>query len=169
MRATMTQYLEGVAAERDRRSIRAAFEDTLNRMSSQAMTTAGLAISSGGATTAKTGAADFYAVANGVLVKIASGTTLPVLTGITAAQNAFQVAMFFIDQAGVVTVLGGTSGTTLAKVGWPQLPKGKALVGTLLITNTGGAFTGGTTALDTATTVYLNASSGAFDPTVISG
>lgn len=166
---TFIRYLAGVPGEREQRSIRAALDPTVNRMSSQAMNAAGLVISSGGATTAKTGVSDCYLVANGVGVKVAAATTLPALIGITAAQNSFVWVMFFVDQAGVVTVAGGTPGTTLAKAGWPQLPHSKALLGTLLITNTGGAFTGGTTALDTATTVYIDAKSGAFDPTVLSG
>jgi hypothetical protein len=163
---TMKRYLAGIASERDRRNIRASIEPTIDRMSSQPLTSAGLAISSGGAATAKTGASDFYATANGVLVKIAASTTMPALVGtITAAK--FNVFCFFVDAAAVVTVGIGTEGATLGAVKFPQLPKNKALVGFLIVTYAS-TFTGGTTPLDTATTVYVSPL-GAFDPTILVG
>jgi hypothetical protein len=151
MSNTMTQWLAGIAAERDRRNVRGAIEPMVDRMSSQAVSTAGLVISSGGATTAKTGASDAYFVANGKLVKIAAGTAMPALAGsITAA--SFNVFCFFVDAGGTVTSQIGIEATTLANVTFPDFPKNKALVGFLIVTYAS-TFVGGTTALDTATTI----------------
>ncbi len=90
---------------------------------------------------------------------------MPSLTGINITAANFNVVCYFIDAAAVVTVAAGTQGATLGAVVWPQFPKNKALVGFLIITYAS-AFTGGTTALDTATTVYANPL-GSFDPTVL--
>jgi hypothetical protein len=59
----------------------------------------------------------------------------------------------------------GTEGAAIAGIKVPDFPVDKALVGFLLITHSS-TFTGGTTALDTATTVYCSPV-GAFDPTVL--
>lgn len=164
---TINRYLDGIAANKDQRAVDFITTPIGDRMSSQPLNTAGLAITGGGGTAAKTGATDFYAVANGVLVKIAASTTLPALTGINIGAGKFNVACFFIDSAAVVTVGGGTQGAALGNVVFPQFPKNKALVGFLIITYAS-AFTGGTTPLDTATTVYVNPL-GAFDPTILTG
>lgn len=164
---TINRYLDGIAANKDQRSVQFIVEPIGDRMSSQPLNTAGLAIKTGGSVLAKTGATDFYAVANGVLVKIAASTDMPSLTGIVITATKFNVVCFFIDSAGVVTVGAGTQGAALGNVVFPQFPKNKALVGFLIITYSG-TFTGGTTALDTATTVYVNPL-GAFDPTILTG
>lgn len=162
---TITRYLEGVSDRRTVHAIRTILNSIGDRFSSQPLTSAGLVIKAGGGVLAKIGAADFYAVANGILVKIAASTDMPSLTGINITAANFNVACFFVDSGGVVTVAAGTQGATLGAVGWPQFPRGKALVGFLIITNAG-AFTGGTTALDTATTVFASPL-GAFDPSVL--
>lgn len=166
MRDTIIRFLAGIASERDRRSIRDVLQPIGDRLSSQAVNSAGLAITGGGGTAAKIGATDFYASVNGVLVKIAAATTLTALSGsITAA--SFNVFCFMVDAAGTVTTLMGREGTTLAKLVFPEFPKNKALVGFLIVTHSS-TFVGGTTALDTATTVYVNPI-GAFDPTILTG
>lgn len=162
---TITRYLEGITNVLDRQSLRAVIVPVADRVSSAAINEAGIAISSGGATTAKIGASDFYAVANGVLVKIAAGTALPALTGLNISAGAFNVFCFFVDQGGTATVLMGTEGASLAAIKWPQFPQSKAFIGALVVTYAS-AFTGGTTPLDTATTAYLS-TNGAFDPTVV--
>jgi hypothetical protein len=136
-----------------------------DRYSSQALTSAGLVINAGGAAFPKIGGADFYAVAGGTLVKVAAGTALPALTGIGIAAGAFNVAAYYVDSAGVLTVLPGTPGATLGAVLFPQPPAKKALIGFLIITYAS-PFVGGTTPLDTATTVYVSPL-GAVDPTVL--
>lgn len=167
MRDTIVRYLQGVAAVTDRRAVRAVVEPIGDRLSSQPLTTAGLALKAGGSTLAKTGSADFYASANGKLVKIAASTDMPALTGVVITAAFFNVVCFFVDAAGTVTALAGTQGSTLALVVFPEFPKNKALVGFLIITYAS-TFTGGTTPLDTATTVYVSPL-GAFDATILTG
>jgi hypothetical protein len=162
---TVTRFMAGLANPKDGYFLQRILNALADRYSSQPLTSAGLVISGAGLLVAKTGAADFYATAGGVLVKVAAGTVLPALTGINAPAGGFNVACFFVDSAGVVTVAGGNPAATLGGVGWPQFPVKKALIGVLVITNAG-AFTGGTTALDTATTVYISPL-GSFDPTVL--
>jgi hypothetical protein len=165
MLASMTNYLAAISENNFRRAVRRVSEPSIDRLSSQPLITAGLVIKAGGSALAKTGSADFYAVAGGVLVKIAASTDMPALTGINISAGNFSAACFFVDSAGVVTVAGGTQGATLGAVGFPQFPVKKALVGFLIITYAS-AFTGGTTALDTATTVYVSPL-GPCDPTAL--
>lgn len=164
---TVRRYLEGVASQKDRYALQRILEALADRYSSCSLSQNTIAITSGGATTAKIATSDWYGVANGMLVKIASGTNLPALTGINISAGFFNVVCFFCDSGGTVTAAGGTQGSVLGNVVFPQLPKSKALVGFLLITYAS-AFTGGSTPLDTATTVYF-APDGAFDPTVLTG
>lgn len=166
---TLIQVLSGIAAQKDQIAVRDGVAPLTDRFSSCALNSAGLAIKAGGSALAKIGSADFYAVANGALVKIAASTDMPALTGIDIQAGYFNVVCFFVDQAGNVTALGGTEGASLGAVRFPPLPKQKALIGFLLITYAS-AFEGGTTPLDTATTVYVNASTaGVFDPSALLG
>ena len=164
---TMTRWLEAFGDVRERWSLRKVVEPLIDRYSSCTLSQNTLAITTGGATTAKIATSDFYAVSNGVIVKIANGTNLPALTGINISAGFFNVVCFYIDSAGVVTVAAGTQGATLGAVVFPQPPEKKAMVGFLLITYAS-PFVGGTTALDTATTVYF-APDAAFDPTCLIG
>lgn len=162
---TMTRYLASIGDVKWRWNLRKILLPLCDGMSTQALTSAGLVISAGGATTAKTGAADFYALVRGILVKITAATTMPALTGLVITAANFNVACFYVDSAGTVTVAFGTQATTIGGVVFPIPPEGKALVGALLITNAG-TFTGGTTALDNGTTVYLS-TTGQIDPSVL--
>lgn len=145
----------------DREALRQLFTAFGDRYSSCALSSAGLAIKTGGSAIVKTGASDQYLVANGKLQKIAAATDMPALPG-TITANKFNVYCFFIDEAGTVSVAQGTEGGSIAAVKFPAFPEKKALVGFILVTHSA-TFTGGTTALDTATTVYVNPL-GAFDP-----
>jgi hypothetical protein len=162
---TFGRFLQGWSAPKDGSILQRLFSPLVDRYSSQPLISAGLVINGAGAAFPKIGAADFYATVGGVLVKVTAGTALPALTGIAAPAGGFNVACYFVDSAGVLTVAGGTSGATLGAVTWPQFPVKKALIGFLIITSAG-AFVGGTTPLDTATTVYVSPV-GAFDPTVL--
>lgn len=168
---TLTQWLEGVAAQKDRWSLRKVLLPLFDRESTTPLTSAGLLISAT-ATLAKTGAADFYALANGILQKISAGTNMPALVG-TVANATFNVFCFFVDSGGTVTAAMGTGGSTLAKVVFPPFPTQKALIGFLIVNPTGtGAFVGGTTALNDGTvvpnTVYISPTGG-FDPACLIG
>jgi len=160
----VNQQLAAMDSQNEQAALRPLLNALADRMSSQATSTAGLVIKAGGGVLAKTGAAAFAGVANGVPVAIAAATDMPALTG-TITANKFNVYCFFIDSASVVTVAQGTEGATLAAVKFPPFPVGKALVGYLVITYAS-TFTGNSTALDTATTVYVSPV-GAFDPTIL--
>jgi hypothetical protein len=162
---TMTRYLSAVRESKWSWALRKILLPLCDGCSTQALISAGLVIHGAASALAKTGAADFYASVQGILVKIAASTDMPALTGIVITAAFFNVACFYVDSAGVVTVAGGTQGATLGAVVFPQPPTGKALVGFLIITSAG-TFTGGTTALDTATTVFISPT-GPFDPTVL--
>ena len=161
---TIGRYLQGISNTKDGYFFQRILNPLGDRFSSQPLTSAGLVIKAGGGVLAKTGSNAFYAVANGVLVTIAGSTDMPSLAGINISAGAYNVACFFVDSAGATTVFAGTQGATLAAVQFPQFPVNKALIGFLIITYAS-AFTGNTTPLDTATTVYVSPL-GAFDPTV---
>jgi hypothetical protein len=161
----MTRYLGAVRETAWASALRKILEPMVDRYSSQPLTSAGLVIHGAGSALAKTGSSDFYASVQGSLVKVAASTDMPALTGINATAGNFTVAAFFVDVGGTVTVVGGTQAATLGAVVFPALPKNKALIGFLIITYAS-TFTGGTTALDTATTVYVSPL-GPFDPTVL--
>lgn len=158
----LIRTLAPVAAARDRAALRQAIAPLSDRYSSCALTTAGLVIKAGGSALAKTGAADQYLIVDGTLVSIAAGTDMPALTGINIGAAKYNVVCFFVDKAGTVTASAGTQGAAISSVVWPTFPSKQALVGALLIYYAS-AFTGGTTPLDTATTVYLSPT-GPFDP-----
>ena len=160
----VNQQLAGVASQSDQKALLPLLNALADRMSSQATSTAGLVIKAGGGVLAKIGSVAFAGVASGVPVAIAAATDMPALTG-TITANKFNVYCFFVDSASVVTVAQGTEGATLAAVKFPPFPVGKALVGYLVITYAS-TFTGNSTALDTATTVYVSPV-GAFDPTIL--
>jgi hypothetical protein len=162
---TMTRLLTGISDTQSRTALRRILKPLVDRYSSQPLTSAGLVINAGGAAFPKIGAADFYASATGILVKVAAGTAMPALTGIVITAAFFNVVCFYVDNAGNLTVAAGTQSATLGGVVFPQPPDGKALVGFLIISN-GAGFTGGTTALDAGTTVYVS-TIGPFDPTVL--
>lgn len=147
--------------------LRATLGALVDRNSSFALNTAGLAIKTGSSALAKTGAADCYLLADGTLQKIAAATDMPALTGLVITANSFNVACFFIDRTGTTSVVFGIEATTIAGIKWPTFPERKALIGTLLITHSS-TFTGGTTALDAATTVYINATA-PYDPCAVLG
>jgi hypothetical protein len=165
MRNTIAQFLTKIGAGNDREALIPVLQAIAAQVNTQALNTAGLVISGAGAATAKIGATDFYATVRGALVKIAAGTAMPVLTGLTITANRFNVACFFVDASGTTSVLFGTEGAAIGTVKWPDFPIDKALIGFLLITHSS-TFTGNTTPLDTATTVYVSPL-GAVDPTIL--
>ena len=159
---TVSRYISSIADSKAGQVVRRLVEPLYDRYGSVATSTAGLVIKAGTSTLAKNGSV-FQGFAAGVPVTIAANTDMPALTG-TITANRFNCYCFFIDRASTVTVAQGVEGATLAAVKFPPFPRDKALVGYLIITHSS-TFTGGTTALDTATTVYVSPV-GAFDPNV---
>lgn len=165
MNDTLDRYLSGVASERDRANLRAILAPIVDRLSSQAHNSAGLEITAGGGTTAQIGSGvTFHAAVKGKSLTIAAGTDMPALVG-TITSTKYNVFCFFLDSAGTKTVAMGTEAATRALVTFPPFPEGKALIGYIVVTHSS-TFTGGTTALDTATTVYVSPI-GPFDPSVL--
>jgi hypothetical protein len=171
MLATIAQYMPGVEDPGARQSLQVILSALGDRLSSQTLSTPGLAIKTGGSPLAMAATA-FRAVANGVLRSVNANTDMAALSG-TVTNATFNVYCFYIDSAGTLTTAIGSAGATLAQVKLPNQPIGKAMVGFVIINPTGtGDFVGGTTALDSATVVpnavYVN-TLGAFDPTVLTG
>jgi hypothetical protein len=162
MQDTITQYLAGVEGETSRQAIRVPLRAIGDRLSCQATSTAGLLISATN-TLAKIGSVAFTGVVQGVPVAIAAATDMPALVGVITA-GYYNIFCFFIDQASNVTVAMGIEGSTLAKAKFPPFPEGKTLVGYLVVYYAS-TFTGGSTVLSTATTVYVSPV-GAFDPNI---
>ncbi len=165
MQDTLPRSLIGVSDQLTKRAVREPLETLIDRYSSQALASAGLVINAAGALFAKIGATAFYATVQGKLVTLAAGAAMPALTGVAIPAGNFANVCFFVDSAGTVTMAAGTPGATLGAATWPPFPRGKALVGFLIITSAS-PFVGGTTPLDTATTVYVSPV-GAFDPTAL--
>lgn len=160
---TLSRYLSSISDTKAGQALRKLLEPVFDRQCSVATATAGLVIKAGGSTLAKTGSTAFHGFAAGVPVTIAASTDMPALTG-TITANYFNCYCFFIDRASTVTVAQGVEGSTRALMKFPPFPRDKALVGYLIVTHSS-TFTGGTTALDTATTQYISPV-GAFDPNV---
>jgi hypothetical protein len=167
MQTTVYQQILSMRDGLDKEALRPVLSAIADRLSSQATVSAGLVIKTGGSTLAKTGSTAFQGVAGGVPVTIAGSTDMPALTGINFSAGQYQIVCFFIDSGSNVSVAAGVPGATLAKATFPDFGnyRNKALVGYLIITYAS-AFTGGTTPLDTATTVYVSPT-GAFDPTLL--
>ena len=165
MKAKLNQHLNRLSIPNDRQTLETPLKALVDRLSCVALATAGLVIKVGGSALAKTGATAFYGTVKGKLVTIAAATDMPALTGLVITAAKFNVACFYIDDASVVTMKYGTEGAAIASVKFPEPPEGKTLVGFLIITHSS-TFTGGTTALDTATTVYVSPV-GAFDATIL--
>ena len=169
---TMTRWIESIMPPSSQWNLRKLFEPLFDGESTTPITSAGLAIHGAASAVVKTGSSDFYAIANGILVKIAASTDLPALSG-TVVNATFNVFCFFVDSAGNKTSAMGTAGSTLAKIVFPQKPKQKAIIGFIIVNPTGtGNFVGGTTALDDGTVVpnvvYINVT-GEFDPYCLIG
>lgn len=164
MKGTIRQLLEGVAGATTRRFLQIILEALGDKFSSCVIQNPGMVITGLAGTTAKTGATDLVYIAQGVPVSIAGGTALPALVGSIGA-GAFGIFGFFGDKAGTITSAMGAQGATLSAARFPYCPEGCAIIGYLIVTDAL-AFTGGTTALDAATTIYCSPD-GAFDPSVL--
>jgi hypothetical protein len=165
MAENLNTRLAGVGDHQAAEQLRFLFDYMYDRLSSQLHTSAGLVIDGAGATFPKTGAATAYGSIKGAMVEIPAGQVLPAPTGVnTAAGQYVYVAYYVYLVNGVLTYgyVGGAPAASAQGAQFPAIPLGSALLGYLLITDAA-AFTGGTTPLDTATTVYISPT-GAVDP-----
>lgn len=167
MQDNLTRQLAGWPEQIAKAAVLSVLRPICDRLSSQPLATAGLVIKAGGGILTKIGATAYHGIVKGKLVTIAAATDMPALTGLVITANKYNVAAFFIDSASTVTMRYGVEGTARADVKFPPIPEGQALVGFLIITHSA-TFTGGTTALDTATTQYVSPV-GPFDPTLVLG
>lgn len=160
---TLSSTLTGVPGDLVRINLTKILRPIADRLSSQITATGGLAIKVGGSALAKTANTVTY-VAGGVHGSL-SAADMPALTGLNITAGKYNVAVFYVNAAGTTSVKFGTEGATAALVKFPTPTEGTACIGYLMITYAS-AFTGGTTALDTATTVYVN-TVGPFDPSIL--
>ncbi len=159
---TLTRWLQKIGANAEREMLYQTQGAVFDALSSVSLSSAGLVIKAGGGVLAKTGGSTWHGVAGGKYQSIASATDMPALTGLVITANKFNVACFFIDESGTTSVAFGTEATLAKDVIFPDQPLRKALIGFLLITHSA-TFTGNTTPLDTATTLYISPS-GASQP-----
>ena len=160
---SVSNVLNGVPGGLTRDNLSKILRPIVDRLSSQITATGGLAIKVGGSALVKTANTVTY-VAGGVHGSIAAAD-MPALTGLNISAGKYNVAVFYVNAAGTTSVRFGTEGSTAALVKFPTPVEGTACIGYALITYAS-TFTGGTTALDTATTVYVN-TVGPFDPSLI--
>ena len=145
-----------------------------DRLSSQTIVSAALAQAT--TTTKVKVGAPLIAVASGVPIHIAtaSADNFWTLSGVVAdgKTNAF---LLFVDKAGAAQSMIGTDVTTVVAgqlpttFRFPQLPEGMAMVGYVVVSCSGGAFTGGTSNVATAgnfTVTFVN-TVGAIDPSAV--
>ena len=147
MQDTITRYVSGIATLLTRAALQPVLNSLADQVSSTALASAGLGLSVD-TFTAKVGATDFYAIAQGRLVKIAAATAMPTLPATFTVANAlFNVVVFTVNGAGVVSANLGTPATTLGGVIFPPEVYLSATVGFIILNPTVGTFTGGSTAL----------------------
>lgn len=167
----LIQRLNQVKDRADSHHLFLALEGVYERLRTQTLGSAGLAIKAGSSALVKAGSAVYCSV-QGKLVKIAANTDMAALSG-TVTADMFNVYVFTVDSGGTLYTQMGTEGATLATVKWPSLNYKRAVIGFVIINPTGtGDFVGGTSALDNVTiapnAAYVN-TQGAFDPTAFTG
>lgn len=166
----LSSIVNGMSDKRDAIAVLNALKGVYDRFRSICFSDAGLVITATtGKKTAKTGASITYGHYKGKLFSIAAGTDMPNPVG-TVADGTSNVFVFYVTAAGAsitatsMAVAMGTAGATIDLITFPKIPEGAAVIGFMIVTASGSAFTGGTTALDAAniTTVYISTDN-AFD------
>lgn len=152
---TITRYLAGMAAVPDRQAVLDVVGPIGQRLSSLAVQSAGLEITGGSGTTAQIGSGStFKGFVQKKFVTVAAGTDMPALVG-TITANSFNYFQFTIDADETVSVAMGIESTTDGGARAPVIPVDETLIGLILVTHSS-TFTGGSTALDAATTIYMS-------------
>lgn len=128
----------------------------LDMFARQPLSSCGLAIAAGASPSYKTGNV-VYAVANGKLFSAAAQTPAVQLTaGVAVPQNQYGVVLIGLDAGGNFSVYFAGAGAQLSSAPIPTFPwinpatdQPQVCVGAIVLAPTSGAFTGGTSALDT--------------------
>jgi hypothetical protein len=168
MSESLNQRVDAIADYQARTQLWYLLSYLYDRLSSALHTAAGLVINGAGAAFPKTGAAITYGSVAGVPIQIPAGTALPSPVGANTAAGQYIMIAYWaslVNGTLTYTYTFGAPGASAAAATYPQPPavKGYTLIGYLLVTYAS-AFTGGTTPLDTATTVFISPV-GAVDPT----
>jgi hypothetical protein len=99
----------------------------------------------------------FMANVGGTMVFKAAATAMSAITG-NIATGKFGLWAWYIDSAGAITTSTKTADADTAAAAFalmPAVPSGKVQIGAMIVTNSAGQFTGGTTALDAASTTVI--------------
>lgn len=154
IRDNLERWLKAFKDIRQEYGLRFLMGPMIDGSVSQNLVSGALAIVGAGSALAKT-TATIYAAVDGTLVTIAAGN-MPALTGFNVGAGKYGVCLFLTDNAGNLSTLysDGTA-ASLGAIVFPAIPTGRACIGFIIVTGAG-AFTGGTTALDAVTTVYVN-------------
>ena len=163
----------GVSDDRDANAIQTALQGIYDRMSSQVFTSAGVTTATT-TTQVKIASAINY-IAGGISAYKAVTDNFWTLAG-TVSNGATNVFCLFIDSTGAASSAMGTEATTVTAgqltpgVRFPPMQEKKALVGYVIVSCSGGAFTGGSSGVATAgnfTVTFVNTNGLFFDPTAV--
>jgi hypothetical protein len=134
-----------------------AFDTIQRALANELLNSPGLAIKAGASPTVKA-ANGYFAYFEGTTV-FKAASDMPALSGTIANTNKGLV-VFTLKSDGTLTARkGGYDVASYAALVWPTVPDGEIPLGAVIIENgTGSTFTGGTTALDTAslTVTYIS-------------
>ena len=168
----LAEITGAIADKNDGALVRRALQGLYDRMSSQIFASAGIAQAT--TTTKVKIGSPVVGIAGGVPVSLAtaSGDNLWTLSGVVA-DGKTNVFCLYLDAAGTATTAMGAEATTVVagtlnnSIKFPPLPEKKIMVGFVVVSCSGGAFTGGTSNIATAgnfTVTFVN-TVGMFDPT----
>lgn len=149
----LSTLVNKISDSRDGATILAMLKGVYDRMQNQIFSTAGVAI--GGTTTKVKIATAFNYIAKGILCSKAITDDFWTLSGVVS-DGYTNVFCFYIDSAGTASSLMGTQITTVTAgylapgLLFPPTPEGKAMVGFVIVSASGGDFTGGSSNVATA-------------------
>ena len=130
------------------------------RSLSSMLSPAGLAIGGGSKLTAQA-AKPFMAMVNGSLVFKPAATAMSALGASTIAQGKFGLYCWYIDSAGTITTSTVTADADTAAAAFalmPAVPASRAMIGSMIVTDSNSAFVAATDALDAdgVTAIYID-------------
>lgn len=171
----LSQFLKSFSDSGDAQLLLGALRTLFDRAGSQIFSSAGIAQATT-TTKVKTATAINYIAGGNAAYKGITDNFWD-LTGLgTISDGKVNVICLFIDAAGTASAaLGretttGTAGQLAPGLVFPPIPEGKAMVGFVIVSCSGGAFTCGTSNVATAgnfTVTFVNNPLGLFDPTSV--